>query len=749
MVICLKNTQNCFYYRSVIRDIFMILFLFLFIPSFGEIYEDDFEDSSPGLVWTDAMGIHSIIDVTSESRLSGITHPCSGTKVIKVAEDGNTAGIHLTLAGGEGQDMTVEAWVFCEGNDGSVSHSGYQAIVARASYQGIENFIRLAWDPDHSESGDSGDGWVKLQAYNGATWDYFGIDYSQFGSQTQGYILNGTTWSSSWHKFKLVVGGNQVSAFIDDMETPQATGTMSIILRDGQGGFYVYTSGDYAGYFDNFSANVTIPPPTDFDVLIRNGEVYTDGNSSSQLTDIGINREMISEMGDLSGKSADVTIDASNLMVTPGFIDAHTHADSGGALSSYINQGVTTVVTGDCGSSPSVTNVGAYYNSLEGELGPNYIGLVGHNNLRSAVGLSGSTPTPTQMTAMKNYLDQALRDGAFGLSTGLIYASGYNSTTEEIIELAGVVASHKGVYASHMRSEGEFLLEAVDEAIQIGHEGGCNVQISHIKCAGPFAWGEASQVLAKVDAANAVGDQVRMDQYPYTASQTTLDVLLPSWALDNWSDAVTNHRVELEEDVRELIYDRGGAENVYIISGTYNHQYLSEVATSLGKDPEDVMINNIGPGGGSAIYFQMQEDDVQTFMAHSQLMLGSDSPTSDHPRGSSTFPRFWGHYVRDLGIFSKIEGVRKTSTLAAQQFRLLEQKRGILQAGYYADITIFGYNSIIDRADYDNPTLSPLGIKYVIVNGGVVVNNGVYQPAYSGKVLRLSNQTLVENWYVY
>jgi len=712
----------------------------------------------PNLVWTDALGFYSIVDIASEPRLTGIVHPTTGTHILKLAEDNDTGGINITLSDPLGQDMTVQSWVFCEGNDGSTPKGGYQAILARASYQGTENFVRLAWDPDHNETGDTGDGWVKLQAYDGATWDYLGIDFSQFGSQNQGYILNGTSWSSGWHRFKLSVRGNKVTAFIDDMDTPHTTGTLSINLRDGHGGFYVYTSGDYAGYFDDFSIDVTITPtptptpipgPDDFDIIILGGEVYQDGFTSPTWVDIGINDDRITTMGALSDKYAKKFIDATGLVVVPGFIDAHTHADSGGSLSQYIRQGVTTVVTGNCGSSPSVKDVDAYYDSLTGKLGPNYIGLIGHNSLRGAVGLSGTTPTLSQMTNMKQYLHQGMKDGAFGLSTGLYYYSGFNSTTEEVIELAEIVSKNGGVYATHMRSEGAFVIDAVKEAIRIGHEADCRVQISHVKCSGPLAWNKSGEFLSLVDAANSTGDQIMMDQYPYTASQTTLNVLLPSWALNNWSDAVTNHRSELEQDVRDLIAERGGADRVYIISGTYSGQYLSDVAASLVKDPEDVVIDNIGPGGGNAIYFTMQESDVQIFMPHERLMVGSDGPTSSHPRGSGTFPRFWGHYARDLAMFTKQESVRKTSTLAAQQFRLLELKRGALYPGYFADITILDYDAIIDRATFDQPTLSPLGIQYVIVNGAVVINNGAYQGQYSGRVLRLPSPDQGITWILY
>ncbi len=738
----------------------LLLLFVLAVSGFGgaqaSIETDTFEPSDPHLTWTDALGFHSFSDASLEPRLAGQTHPTTGTGILKAAVDGNSGGVHLVLGGETGGDMAVEAWVFCEGNDSAVTHGGYQALVARASYNGVQNFVRLAWDPDHQEPGDTGDGWVKLQAYDGATWDYLGIDYSAFGSQTQGYILNGTGWSSGWHRFRLVVEGNQVSAYVDDLETPKAIGTMSVSLDAGQGGFYTYTQGDYAGYFDDFSAEVTpmpTPSPTpagiDFDLLIRSGEVFPDGASDAEVMDIGIRGDRIAAMGDLSGKTALREIDATGLTVVPGFIDPHTHADGGGVLGAYLLQGVTTVVTGNCGGSANVTNVGAYYAGLEGRLGPNYMGLVGHNSLRAAAGLSGTTPTLTQMNRMKDYLERGLQDGAFGLSTGLIYATGYNSTTEEIIELARVAAEYDAVYTTHMRSESDRVLEAVDEAIRIGHEAGCRVQISHVKCAGPGAWGKVAEFLQRVDAANAAGDTVRMDQYPYTASQTTLNVLLPSWALDNWTAAVTNERERLETDVRALIAGRGGADRVYIISGAFSGQYLSEVASNLGKDPEDVMIDDIGPAGGNAIYHTMLEEDVRAFLPHPELMVGSDGPTGAHPRGSGTFPRFWGRYARDLGLCSKQEAVRKTSTLAALQFRLIEQWRGRLAPGFFADITILDHETVIDRSTFESPGLSPVGIRYVVVNGRVAAENGTVRDGTAGRVLRRTDASAGMMWMLH
>ncbi|MBN1476238.1 amidohydrolase family protein [Candidatus Sumerlaeota bacterium] len=712
---------------------------------------DTFEVGDPGLTWSNPLGVSQVVTASGEARLQGIPLPVSGERVLRVAEDGDTGGIHLALTGFPAQDMTAEAWVFCEGNDGPTPAGGYQALLARASYEGSQSFIRLAWDPDHSEAGDTGDGWVKLQAYDGTTWDYLGIDFSAFGATSDGYIVNGTGWPSGWHLFRLEVVGDQVSAYVDDMGTPVVTGTLSVTLRDGGAGFYVYTSGDDAGYFDNFAADLTEPPPTDFDVLILNGDVYPDGDSGPLAVDIGIIDDRIASMeSDLSGFTAGEVIDASGLLVVPGFIDAHTHADGGGTQSAYLRQGVTTLVTGNCGGSPSIGDVGGYYDSLAGHLGPNHMGLIGHNSLRASVGLSGSEPTPAQMSAMIDRIDEGMEAGAFGMSTGLVYATGYNSSTEEIIGLASAVAAHGGLYATHMRSESEDVLEAVEEAIRIGREAGCRVEISHAKVAGPAVWGQSDDYLALIDQANAEGVRVRFDQYPYTASQTTINVLIPDWAESNWSDAVANHRGELEADIRDLIAERGGADRVFFISGPFAWQWLSDVAVNLSKDPEDVLIDDVGLGGASAVYHTMQESDVQTFMQSPWQMVGSDGPTGGHPRGAGTFPRFWGHYGRDLAMFTVRQLVSKTSTMAAEQFFLLEQERGALREGWFADIAVIDWDTIEGRSTYEQPTLTPLGVEWVLVNGVIATEGDVIRSASNGRVLRLTDSfpegTPVGSW---
>ncbi len=473
-----------------------------------------------------------------------------------------------------------------------------------------------------------------------------------------------------------------------------------------------------------------------YDIIIADGTVYADGETPPSTLDVGISDGRIVAIGELNKATAEKIVNASGLLVVPGFIDAHSHADRGGSLEEYLLQGVTTVIVGNCGRSASVPEMAEHYDSLEGEMGPNYAGLIGHGTLRASVELFGTEPTTGQMQRMKEMVAEGMRAGAFGLSTGLIYNPGFNATTDEVIELASVAAEYDGLYATHMRSENSEVLDAVREALQIGRESGARVQISHVKCAGPLAWDLSTEYLGLVEQAAREGLDVWMDQYPYTASQTTINAVIPDWAEADWKEAAGSRRQELEEGIRKLLAGRGGAERVYMVSGPFPKRYLNDVAEELGKTPVDTIIEDIGLDGARAIYHMMQDVDVNTFMTHPRVMTGSDGPSSTHPRGHGSFPRVWGVYGRERGLLSQQQCVMKTSTLAARQFRLIEQLRGRIAEGYHADIVLIDPHEIIDHASFDEPVAAPSGIEYVLVNGRIAVSEGNYTGALPGKVLR-------------
>lgn len=473
-----------------------------------------------------------------------------------------------------------------------------------------------------------------------------------------------------------------------------------------------------------------------YDVIIIDGTVFRDCESDPIISDIGIVGEKIHAIKNLDINDGKEIIDAHGKLVVPGFIDTHSHGDKGGPMDQYLIQGVTTIVAGNCGRSLDVTQLDQEYKYLEGKMGPNYIGLIGHNSLRRAVDLEEAEPSAEQLQKMQSYIRNGMKAGAFGMSTGLIYNPGFNSKTEELIELTKIVSEYDGLYATHMRNEGPEVLESVIEAIMVGEKSNTRVQISHAKCAGPEAWGLSDDFLTLVDDANALGTEVWVDQYPYSASQTTINAVIPDWAENDWENSVANKREELEEGIRNLIAGRGGAERIYMVRGPFAKQTLGEVVEELKEAPEKIIIDRIGLGGASAIYHMMLEEDVQTFMTHPRVMVGSDGPSSTHPRGHGSFPRVWGHYGRELGLLSHQDCVRKTSTVPAIQFRLLDQERGKIEEGFFADIAVLDPEVIIDHATFDDPTAYPVGVTDVVVNGSIAISDGEYTNTLSGKVLR-------------
>jgi len=361
--------------------------------------------------------------------------------------------------------------------------------------------------------------------------------------------------------------------------------------------------------------------------------------------------------------------------------------------------------------------------------------LVGHNSLRRAVDLTDATPTADQMSEMKRLLVAGIEAGAWGLSSGLQYQPGFNAKTDELVDLCRVVAAHGAVYTTHMRNEAGGVMASVDEAIEIGRRSGARVEISHAKCAGPKVWGQAGEFIARVDRANAAGVHVRMDEYPYTASATTLDLLFPVWAKNHWKEARTTRRSELLDYFKRHFALYGGADYVFLTRGRFPNTRLSDLARRLGKSPGEVLVDNIGLGGSRAIYHVMQEDDVRAFLSSRWTMIGSDGPTGSHPRGAGTFPRVWGEYGRKLGLLSPRQCVNKTSTMAAEQLGLLARRRGELHPGFYADVTVLDWDRVEDTATYKHPTGVPKGIPYVIINGKFAVDRGT-PSGRPGRVLR-------------
>ena len=501
---------------------------------------------------------------------------------------------------------------------------------------------------------------------------------------------------------------------------------------------------------------------SDFDILITGGQIIDGTGNPARSADIGIKNGRIASMGDLSSTSSKTQIDATGLVVAPGFIDLHTHTERRlldfPDIQNYTRQGVTTVLGGNCGASP--LPISDYLKKAEEKrIALNLALLVGHNSVRSEVmGTENRHSTPEELEKMQALVDQAMHDGAFGLSTGLLYVPGTYSDTEEVVGLAEVAARHGGIYATHMRNESTQLLESMDEALHIGREAGLPVHISHHKAVGKSMWGASTDSLAKIESAIAEGLDVTADQYPYTASSTTLLVLFPSWALEGGRDKILERlkdpaqRAQIKATiVQNILYDRGGGDPSSVVVAAYETdkslegKNLSEITELRGKTstPEnaaDTLMELIEAGPGSGIYHAMDEEDVQRIMQHPLVTCASDGSTiqfgnaNPHPRNYGTYPRVLGQYVREKKVLPLNEAIRKMTSLPARRLGLTD--RGIIQEGAWADLVIFNPRTVIDTATWGHPHSYPEGIPYVLVNGVPVIQNSEWTRAFPGKVLR-------------
>jgi N-acyl-D-amino-acid deacylase len=529
-----------------------------------------------------------------------------------------------------------------------------------------------------------------------------------------------------------------------------------------------------------------------FDILIKNGGVIDGSGKARRAADVAIVGDRIADVGDLGAAGAAKVIDARGRVVSPGFIDPHSHSDAiylvNPKAESKVRQGVTTELTGQCGHQAAPLygdartaaqrlsaqygidvdwqSYGEFCRRLEKTgLAINTAPLCGHGTIRAGViGHANRAPDSCELKRMAAVVEECMEQGAFGVSTGLIYPPGSFSETPEIIELAKAAAKHDGLYATHLRSEQEHLVESVNEAMEIGRASGAPVLISHHKAAGKRNWGLVNTTTRMMDEYRKNVGRIYCDVYPYTAGSTGLGSLIPSWAHDGGMEKLLVRlrdkatRAKIKEQMETGCpgweqLTQAGYENIYITSvqSEKNQEIVGKnvagIAAARGDaDPRDTVMELLLEENGAIgmVLFSMCEQDVATVIRYPFAAIGSDAsalaPTGvvsrgkPHPRAYGTWPRVLGKYSRDEKHISLEEAVRKMTSLPAEIIGL--EDRGLVAAGKMADLVIFDPDTVGDRATFENPHVFPVGIDWVIVNGVPVVEEGVQSQRLPGRVLR-------------
>lgn len=497
-----------------------------------------------------------------------------------------------------------------------------------------------------------------------------------------------------------------------------------------------------------------------FDLLIRNGLVIDGTGLAMTRADVAVRGGKIAGVGRYQSATATVVIDAAGLMVAPGFIDVHTHADDLAAhplAENFVRMGVTTIIAGNCGS--SAVRIGEALDAIsQTGASVNFATLIGHNSVRREVmGTQRRAPTMDELIRMKSLIWRAMADGAVGFSTGLQYVPGTYADTTEIVTLAKVAGAEGGVYASHMRNEGTEIEKAIEETIRVGEMASCPVEISHLKIDSPNRWGTSRKALAMIDAARERGVEVRADQYVYTAASSGLGIRLPAWALEGGQSSVTERLSsdatwdKIRTEMKALLAERGLLDYAFAVVASYrqnpayNGRSIAELAAKVRGDGSlngqlELIRDMMLAGGASMVYHFMSEDDLAAIARHPHVSFASDASVLTpgegvpHPRGYGNNARVLGRYVREQRLLSLVDAVRKMTTLPAAHFRL--PQRGSLKEGFAADIVVFDASRVGDAAVYDRPHQYPTGIPHVFVNGVAVVRNGAHTGARAGQVIR-------------
>ena len=520
-------------------------------------------------------------------------------------------------------------------------------------------------------------------------------------------------------------------------------------------------------------------PQQSYDLIIENGSVIDGSGSPGREADVAIAGGKIAAVGDLADAAAERRIDATGLVVSPGFIDMHNHSDDTlldePNCESMIRQGVTTMVLGEGGSqgprhpgNKPWTTLGGYFDHVEEKgVAANIASYVGQTQVWTYVkGDEMKAASGDEMEKMKQEIAAAMEQGAMGLATSLLMPPSSLVTTEQLVELAKAAAKYGGVYSSHIRDEGAGVFDAIAEAIQVGRGAGIRVDIIHLKIADKALWGRMPEVVAMIDKAREGGLDIRANVYPYTAGQNNLRAIIPPWAHDGGNEKMLERlrdpklRARMRKDIltglpgwyNHYLATGGGWEGMLLVSfrseknKPFVGKRMSELIAARGGDPVEVLFDVLleENGGVQTVYFHHSEEDMQLALKQPYTSIGSDgsaiSPDGPrgnmhpHPRWYGTFPRVLARYVRELKTLELPEAIHKMTVMNAEKISI--PNRGLIKEGYWADVTVFDPATVADKATFEKPQQYPEGIPYVIVNGEVVLDNYKHSGSRSGKVLR-------------